>query len=101
MIGNCLKRMRNIYGYKASEMSKALGISQSYLSEIENEKKSPNLELLQKYADFFQIKLSSLILIAETYENSNSQEKGENLIGRMMIQLVEKLSKKEASVDEE
>ena len=35
MIGDVLKRMRIIYGYKASEMSSELGISASYLSEIE------------------------------------------------------------------
>lgn len=38
MIGDVLKRMRIIYGYKASEMSSELGISASYLSEIENNK---------------------------------------------------------------
>ena len=40
MIGDVLKRMRIIYGYKASEMSSELGISASYLSEIENNKKN-------------------------------------------------------------
>lgn len=39
MIGDILKDTRSIYGYKAVEMSKLLGISQSYLSEIENNKK--------------------------------------------------------------
>lgn len=38
MIGDVLKRTRIIYGYKASEMSSELGISASYLSEIENNK---------------------------------------------------------------
>ena len=51
MIGDVLKRTRIIYGYKASEMSSELGISASYLSEIENNKKQPSLDLLQKYAD--------------------------------------------------
>ena len=43
MIGDVLKRVRIIYGYKASEMSSELGISASYLSEIENNKKQPSL----------------------------------------------------------
>ena len=46
MIGDVLKRTRAIYGFKASEMSSILGISASYLSEIENNKKQPSLELL-------------------------------------------------------
>lgn len=40
MLGNTLKRLRGIYGYNAKEMSELLGISSSYLSEIENGKKS-------------------------------------------------------------
>ena len=43
MIGEVLKYTRNIYGYKAKEMSSALGISASYLSEIENNKKNNRL----------------------------------------------------------
>ena len=38
MLGNTLKRLRGIYGYNAKEMSELLGISSSYLSEIENGK---------------------------------------------------------------
>ena len=64
MIGDVLKRTRIIYGYKASEMSSELGISASYLSEIENNKKQPSLDLLQKYADIYGIRLSSLILLS-------------------------------------
>ena len=46
MIGDILKRTRTIYGYKASELSELLGISKSYLSEIENNKKQPSLYML-------------------------------------------------------
>ena len=68
MIGDVLKRTRIIYGYKASEMSSELGISASYLSEIENNKKQPSLDLLQKYADIYGIRLSSLILLSENMD---------------------------------
>ena len=70
MIGDVLKRMRIIYGYKASEMSSELGISASYLSEIENNKKQPSLDLLQKYADIYGIRLSSLILLSENMDEA-------------------------------
>lgn len=48
MIGDVLKRTRIIYGYKASEMSSELGISASYLSEIENNKKATIFGLTPK-----------------------------------------------------
>ena len=72
MIGDILKDTRAIYGYKAVEMSKLLGISQSYLSEIENNKKQPPLELLEKYSKIYGMKLSSLILISENYDDAKA-----------------------------
>lgn len=95
MICDTLKKLRNIYGLKASEMSTKLGISPSYLSEIENGKKQPSLELLEKYSSVFDIKLSSLILISETYEEAESQGKGAIMIRNMMMHLIDSMSPKE------
>ena len=75
MIGDVLKRTRTIYGYKATEMSSMLGISASYLSEIENNKKQPSLELLEKYAEIYGIRLSSLILFQRTLKKLKKAEK--------------------------
>ena len=59
MIGDTLKRTRKIYGYTATELSRLLEISPSYLSEIENNKKQPSLEILERYSKTYGIKLSS------------------------------------------
>lgn len=93
VIGEVLMRLRKIYGYKAVEMSKHLGISPSYLSEIENGKKQPSLDLLKKYAQLFEIRLSSLILLAESYEEAEEQGKGTAMIRSMMISLINNMSK--------
>lgn len=93
VIGEVLKRLRKIYGYKAVEMSNHLCISPSYLSEIENGKKQPSLDLLKKYAQLFEIKLSSLILLAESYEEAEKQGKGTAMIRSMMISLINNMSK--------
>ena len=50
-----------------------LGISNSYLSEIESGKKSPSLELLDKYSDIFNIPVSSLILFSETLDDEEAK----------------------------
>ncbi len=93
MIGDVLKRTRVIYGYKASEMSSMLSISKSYLSEIENNKKQPSLELLQKYSKIYGIKLSSLILLSEEFDENDNSNKGEKFIRNMMIGLINGMSK--------
>ncbi|MFR1561099.1 MAG: helix-turn-helix domain-containing protein [Oscillospiraceae bacterium] len=101
MIGDVLKRTRTIYGYKANEMSSALGISASYLSEIENNKKQPSLELLEKYADIYGIRLSSLILLSESMEDAEKAGKGTAFIRNMMAHLIQSMSKTASDPDEE
>lgn len=100
MIGGVLKRTRVIYGYKATEMSSMLGISASYLSEIENNKKPPSLELLEKYAKIYGIRLSSLILLSESIEDAEKKGKGTAVIRNMMVRLIEGMSKTIGDPDE-
>ena len=65
MLGETLKMFRAIHGYKANELAELLEISPSYLSEIENDKKKPNLQLLEKYSTIFNVKISTLFLFSE------------------------------------
>lgn len=101
MIGDVLKRTRIIYGYKASEMSSEIGISASYLSEIENNKKQPSLELLQKYADIYGIRLSSLILLSESMDEAEKSGKGTVFVRNMMAHLIQSMSTVVGDPDEE
>ena len=73
-------------------MSNRLGISSSYLSEIENGKKQPSLELLQKYSDILGIKLSSLILLSEQYEDANALNTGQEFVKNLMSKLIDLMS---------
>lgn len=100
MIGDVLKRTRAIYGYKASEMSSLLGISNSYLSEIENNKKQPSLELLQNYSKVLGIKLSSLILLSENFEEASKNDQIQEFTKNMMLRLINFMSKNKGDSDE-
>lgn len=88
MIGDVLQRLRKIYGYKAVEMSENLGISKSYLSEIENNKKQPSLSLLGMYADIFEIKTSSLVMLSEQFDEAKSKNKTDDFIRKLMIKII-------------
>lgn len=92
MIGNTLKRIRSIYGLKAKEMSERLEISASYLSEIENGKKQPSLELLSRYAEIFDMRLSSLILLTENLEHDDRKQEGGTFIKNLMLKLINSMS---------
>ena len=92
MIGDTLKRLRNIYGMKAKDMCAELGISASYLSEIENGKKQPSLELLGKYADIFGLEVSSIVLLSENLERAKARGDGSVFIRGLMLKLVHMMS---------
>ena len=60
MIHQALKNIRLFHNIKQSDLSVRLGISSSYLSEIESGKKSPSLELLDKYSEIFDIPVNTI-----------------------------------------
>ena len=49
-----------------------LGVSKGHLSGIESGKKNPTLQLLQKYAEVFDLPVSSLLLLMERSSESRS-----------------------------
>ena len=55
-MGEALRLLRIFNGYKSAELAKKLELSQSYVSELENGKKQPTMEVLDKYAKVFEIK---------------------------------------------
>ena len=81
-----------IYGYSAREMSEALRISSSYLSEIEREKKEPSLTVLQRYSEVFNLKLSTLLRFSEQMASEESKGTGQQFITKLMTNLIERYS---------
>lgn len=92
MLGNTLKRLRGIYGYSAKEMSELLGISSSYLSEIENGKKKVSMDLLECYSELLGLRASTLVRFSEEYEDAELNNAGQKFITSLMSKLIEAYS---------
>lgn len=92
MLGNTLKRLRGIYGYSAKEMSELLGISSSYLSEIENGKKKVSMDLLGRYSELFGLRVSTLMRFSEDYEDAELNNAGQKFITSLMSKVIEAYS---------
>ena len=92
MLGETLRRLRGIYGYSAKEMSGLLGISGSYLSEIERGKKSPTLDLLNRYSEVFGIKTSSLMRFSEEFDCAEKHGTSQEFITKLMSKLIDVFS---------
>lgn len=92
MLGNTLRRLRGIYGYSAKEMSELLGISSSYLSEIENGKKKVSMDLLDRYSELFGLRVSTLVRFSEDYEDAELNNAGQKFITSLMSKVIEAYS---------
>lgn len=97
MIGEALRLLRIFNGYKSAELAEKLGISQSYVSEIENNKKQPTMDILDKYAGVFEMKKSTLLLFAESLENDvemqNDKKQKVALAGMKLLKILERVGK--------
>lgn len=65
MINNALRLVRIYHNLTPAETSQRLGISRSYLSELEKGSKTASIEVLNKYAVAFDMPVSSLMLFVE------------------------------------
>lgn len=75
MINVALKQIRLFHKMRQNELADKLKISKSYLSEIENNKKAPNLELLKSYSEVFDVPISSLLFFSEKLEQDTNTSK--------------------------
>lgn len=73
MLGETLRIIRVFHDKKLIELSKEIGISPGYLSEIERGKKKPNLELIEKYAKVFKTKPSVILFFSEDLDKEKKR----------------------------
>lgn len=69
MISRALKAIRVFHGLSQLELAKQLNISKSYLSEIENGKKTISYSFLEDFSRNFDMPVSTLVYFSENIEN--------------------------------
>ncbi len=75
MIGKALRLLRVYHDFKSGELAKIIEISPSYLSEIENGKKQPSLDIISRYAKVFNTKPSAILFFSENVEEESIKGK--------------------------
>lgn len=88
MYDRALKTIRQYHRLSQAELADQLGISKSYLNEIERNKKAPSLEVLGKYAARFDVPLSSLMLFAERTQGS-TYDKARVFVADKVLKMLE------------
>lgn len=71
MLNKALKIVREVHRMKQGELAGALGISKSYLSELERGEKKVSLEVLNKYAQTFDVPASTFLSFMEALEGES------------------------------
>lgn len=74
MIGEALRLIRAYNDMTQSDLAPHIGVSQSYISDIENGNKMPSQEIVTKYAEFFDIPVSSIWFFGENLEQGVPKE---------------------------
>lgn len=89
MIAKALRLIRQYHHLNQANLAKGLSISVSYVSDLESGKKEPSLEDLQKYADFFKVSLSSLVIFSDTLSEKYQFSKTKILLSRKMLKILD------------
>lgn len=65
-IGEAVSLARNNIGLSQKDLAEKIGKSDSFISRLEKDKRSPSLQTLQKIAEALSFKLSQLLTIVES-----------------------------------
>lgn len=94
MLNTALRLIRTFHDLKQVEAAELLGISKSYLSEIEGGSKAPTLQLINRYAEVFEIPASSILFFAENIDRQGSWEQARHIVASKIISILQFLEAK-------
>lgn len=89
MLNRALRLIRVYHDLNLSETSQRIGLSKSYISEMERGRKKVSLDVLQKYSAAFGIPMSSLMLFAEHVEDGRFSEGSRVYIADKALKMLE------------
>lgn len=75
-LGNTIKNIRKTKGFNQVEFATTCGITQTYLSQIENNAREPNLSVLKTIADKLEVPLP-IIFFQSLTEDDVKEDKRE------------------------
>lgn len=89
MLGEALRLIRVYHDLTQTQLSYELGLSNSFLSEVESGKKVPSLEILERYSARFDISMSSLLFFSESLDVDKFGSKVRFSVGKKVLALLD------------
>lgn len=101
-IGREIRRLRQEKGLNITELAEKIGVSRSYLSQIELESvKSPTIDTAKKIANALGISVSELINEKEPQEHGSATAYGSPLNSEEIKKFADEKNEKEVRLDKE
>ena len=88
MINDALRLLRVFGGFSQTELAQKLGVTKSWISEIEAGHKSPTLSLLENYATVFEMPLSSILFFSEHIEKGRAGEATRAFVSKKILSIL-------------
>ena len=88
MLSKALRLIRVFHDLKQQEVAEKLGLSKSFVSELENGKKTPSFEVIQRYSEVFNIPASSILFFSENLENPSKTSRTKSAIAAKVLQFL-------------
>jgi transcriptional regulator with XRE-family HTH domain len=92
MIAEALRLLRTYHKISQSRLATELGVSKSFLCEVESGKKKVSLELLKQYSAHFNVPISALFFFAEEMDRSRPAGRAQGMIAMGALRLLNKIS---------
>jgi transcriptional regulator with XRE-family HTH domain len=90
MYHRALKLVRQYHRMSQVELADDLGLSKSFISELEKEGgKKPSIDVLERYAAFFKMPVSSLLLFAEKTEDGSFSDRTRFFAAGKVLKMLE------------
>ena len=101
LINEALRLIRVFHDLSQSDLAQKLDIPKSRISEIENNKRKPSLDLINLYSEKFNIPSSAIIFFAEALPNAKKGEKIRNEIAGKVIDILKFIERKSDEAEEQ
>ena len=89
MLGEALRLIRVYHDLKQNQAAERLGVSTSYMSEIERGTKTPTLETIERYSKAFDIPVSSIMFFSESLEHGSPMDGARTFVAGKVIALMQ------------
>lgn len=92
MLNEALRLVRVYHDKCKAELARDLGLSRSFITELEAGTKKVTIDTLEKYSDYFEIPVSSLMLFAERNESADFSERTRVFVADKALKMLDWVS---------